>query len=288
MLALQIILLSLKSTNMPVSSDMIGSEVDDSELLDYLNVAGLPARFASLADATVIVAGISLPVHSTILAANSSIFTEAFLTGTEDTNADGRRSISVPVTAHSLLDVRTALTYLYERTVDSTVPLKLGGSVSQAQAILSFAHKHSMKCVLQECESSLIKNVAHSTGLQLHTKNATLVLRWLALAESCGLNRFTASLEQFVIANCQAVFWRMPDSQKAMISVDSLLRILRGLVCCVSRPSEQVVSPVSRQVSVETLLDWQLDKITEDSSDCDPASAPCSSAASSDGFSLFD
>ena len=199
---------------MPVSSDLVRSEANYGELLDYLTVAGLPERFGSLADATLVVAGTPLPVHNAILAANSPIFTEAFIAGTEDTNADGRRSITVPRTDHSLLDVRTALNYLYERTVDSTAPQKLGGCVSQVQSILSFAHKYSMTCVLQECESSLIKKVDHRTGFKLQTTNAAGVLRWLALAESCGLNRLIASLEQFVIANCQAVFWRMPDSQK--------------------------------------------------------------------------
>ena len=116
--------------------------------------------FASLADALLIVEGQKMPVHSTILAANSDVFAQMFVEATEQ-HPIFKHLMEVPLPGDSLKDVFTTLHYLYKGcTIWLASALEISGP-EDAMSLAKFAHKYGIEPVLQACQEYLVAAVEH-------------------------------------------------------------------------------------------------------------------------------
>ena len=113
------------------------------------------------------------------------------------TSRKNRKSkFTVPLVTDSLGTVCIALKYLYDRLASRKRPETLGESLDEAEAVLGFAHKYDMKNILEECEPYLVQAVtAGTTELDV----SETAVRWLALAEGCGLGTLLAHIELHII-----------------------------------------------------------------------------------------
>ncbi len=115
---------------------------------------GLPAAFADMSDAILLVDDARLPVHKAILAANSAVFAELFMT------ASAQQSLSlleVPLPGNRMWDVYTALKYLYRGCTPCASSSPEIKSTDDAKALVLFAHQYAIKSLLNACEEFLVK-----------------------------------------------------------------------------------------------------------------------------------
>ncbi|KAL3158794.1 hypothetical protein ABBQ32_011521 [Trebouxia sp. C0010 RCD-2024] len=192
--------------------------------------------FASLADAHLVIEGIRLPVHSTILAANSDILAQIFAEATAQHPT--QRQLEVPLPGDSLRDVSTALRYFYK---GCTVWLANALEISEALNTISlakFAHKYGIEPLLQACQDSLIIAVQlnpESAGSEtLRTQYWTIMAQVVDVAETCGMWKRLAHCEFCIIANEHSDFWTHPAMLSDQVSKHSLLRMLRSFKHVVS------------------------------------------------------
>lgn len=188
--------------------------------------------FASLADALLIVEGKKLPVHSTILAANSNVFAEMFVEATER-HPISKHLLEVPLPGDSLKDVSTALQYLYKGCT-----VWLGGALvisgpDDAMSLAKFAHKYGIEPLLQACENSLVAAVGQiSRGSRAFEQESLgtieLMARVTDLAETCGMKELLGHCEFFMITSGDKSLWAHPALLSDQVSRHSLLTMLRA------------------------------------------------------------
>ncbi|KAL0044723.1 hypothetical protein WJX82_006897 [Trebouxia sp. C0006] len=120
---------------------------------------GLPAAFADMSDAILLVDDARLPVHKAILAANSAVFAELFMT------ASAQQSLSlleVPLPGNRMWDVYTALKYLYRGCTPCASSSPEIKSTDDAKALVLFAHQYAIKSLLNACEEFLSKGLQYN------------------------------------------------------------------------------------------------------------------------------
>lgn len=139
----------------------------------------LPVTLQQMADVKLVVEGVELPAHKTILAANSKVFAELFTS-----QAAGSSQSEVPLADESLQDTTIALTYLYRNCVPSTDAQSVDSL--EARALIRFGHKYGMQGMLDAVESVLISYLQQDFG-KLIDDNADIAT-WTATAEKYGPN----------------------------------------------------------------------------------------------------
>ena len=171
---------------------------------DHLRLPGLPEQFSLLADAHLAAEGKLVPVHKTLLAVGSPIFSDLFVSAT-NRSADTDR---FPMPGHTVADICTSLKFLYKRTTTEAkdTPSKgLWNSVEDARPIIQFAHKFNMQTILQECDTCLSQKAeTDSTGI---FRDDDSTVAWAALAEECGLKKLLANAELYMVKNVDPAFW---------------------------------------------------------------------------------
>jgi len=233
-------------------ADTYEPDLPQSELPDHLHVPGLPERFALLAYTVLMVENTALPVHSQILAYNSPVFSEMFLTALTSSKNEESKLI-VPLVNDTLGTVCIALEYLYDRCANRKGPETVGDSLDEAEAVLGFAHKYDMKNILEECESCLVQAV---TAGRLELDVSETAVSWLALAEDCGLSTLLAHIELHIIKFSDSNFWSLSDDTRETISKDSLLRIMRGMSYYIDQQAFGAPR-CELHVNIPTLVLWQ-------------------------------
>ncbi len=256
----------------------------------HLHCSGLPKQSVLLADARLVVDGHQIPVHKSLLALASPMFSDWFLSSVpSDASAD---KDCYPMPGHTVADICASLKFLYQRTAvqSAETPSKdLWKSVADARPIIQFAHKFDMQTILQECDTCLSQKAGEANGKLIFRDNDTAVA-WAALAEECGLSTLLASAELFMVMNADPEFWQSPVFATHKLSSTCMLRMLRAAqqymiswsatfavraphadweqsqcktcyervycrrCCSSSYPDKQ---PSASHVSLSTLIDWQ-------------------------------
>ena len=159
---------------------------------------GLPASVAALSDTILKVDGTNLPVHRAILAINSPVFADLFAYALSRGSKTSR--LEIPLVGDEVLDVRTALEYLYKGcTICSSSALLLKSS-DDARSLVKFAHKYNITSLVEACETYLVDCLQQTGHHDFFTSTEALV-EWTALAEECELNTFLAHCEVFIMHN---------------------------------------------------------------------------------------
>ncbi len=199
-----------------------------ASLDQHLHCSRLPQQFALLADAHLVVEGQLLPIHKSLLAAGSPVFSDWFLSSAKaDSSTD---EDCYPMPGHTVADICATLRFLYRRTATQAAetPSKdLWESVADARPITQFAHKFNMQTILQECDMCLSQKAGEADGKLIFRDNDTAVA-WAALAEECGLSTLLASAELFMVMNADPEFWQSPVFATHKLSSSCLLRMLRA------------------------------------------------------------
>jgi hypothetical protein len=248
---------------MPVINDTADEPVSRPEYMQ-----GLSDVYVGMADTVLVVEGLELPVHRHLLAANSDVFASLLTSSLHDQPNNAR--LRVPLVDDSSLEISTVLGYLYRHCKFSIGlgPVRLK-SLDDVRALVKFAHKYNMEEVLQGCEACLIDEVQklsqHGTWV-LFTRNE-MVVAWTELAEQCGLNRFLAYCERFMIHDHDASFWHDPSVKADRLSHECLLQVLRGQQSYRRNAHAYVQAlrgaPISRggsrdfDVGIDSLMEWQ-------------------------------
>lgn len=211
-----------------------------------------------MADVKLVVEGVELPAHKTILAANSKVFADLFTSqaSAAPSNSGVPQVPLVPLVGESLQDATTALTYLYRNCVPSTHAQSVASR--EARALIRFGHKYGMQGMLDAIESVLISYFQQDCW-ELIDDNAD-VATWTATAEKYGLRRLLAHCEDFMIKDDDESLWH----DKALVGDDvsraSLLRVLRGLQHSrlkMKQGSKNCRPAEEFDADIPTLLEWQ-------------------------------
>lgn len=190
---------------------------------------GMPAAFADMSDAILLVDGAKFPVHKAILAANSAVFAELFVT------ASAQQSYSlleVSLPGNTIWDVYTALKYLYKGCTLCTSSSPEIKSTDDAKALVLFAHKYGIQNLLDACECYLVelaKGDMSDDGpvLCLFTNN-NAIASWTELAGTCELDKLLADCELSMIKDMDLTLWCDLAMTSGKISRSSLFRMLRA------------------------------------------------------------
>lgn len=205
---------------------------------------GLPAAFADMSDVILLVDDAKLPVHKAILAANSAVFAELFLT------ASARQSpsvLEVPLPGDNKWDVYTALKYLYKGCTLCTSSSPEIKSTDDAKALVFFAHKYAIQSLLDACECYLVelaKGDMSDDGpedLCLFTSNDA-VASWTELADTCKLDTLLAYCELSMIKDTGLTLWCDLAMTSSKISRSSLFRMLRASQLFIHRSKQKQVN----------------------------------------------
>ncbi len=215
-------------------------------LEDHLRLPEIPEQFASQTDAHLVVEGKHLPVHTALLAVNSPLFSDLFMTATQDraaaASANKVDSLCVPMTGHTLRDTCATLKFLYQRSaldLTETPSKQLWKSLANARVIIKFAHKFYMKGILKECDSCLAAK-AQEEGERKHQplqwfgkekamfSNNEDVVAWAALAEEYGLSKLLATAELYMVKTADSAFWQSQTFAEHRLSQACFMRLLRG------------------------------------------------------------
>lgn len=189
---------------------------------------GLPESVAALTDTILKVDGTDLPVHRAILAVNSPVFADLFAYALSRGSRSSR--LEIPLVGDEVLDVRTALEYLYKGcTVCSSSELHPKSS-DDAKSLVKFAHKYNIRSLVQACETYLLACL-HQRGPSDFFTSAEAIVEWTALAEECELATFLAHCELCMMhdRDRSKPLWSHPAMTSDHISRRCLLRMLRGL-----------------------------------------------------------
>jgi len=209
------------------TTSMAGTK-EFSPQADYMD--GLPAAFADMSDAILLVDDARLPVHKAILAANSAVFAELFMT------ASAQQSLSlleVPLPGNRMWDVYTALKYLYRGCTPCASSSPEIKSTDDAKALVLFAHQCAIKSLLNACEEFLVKLAQGDLsdgglpGYYLFT-NFDAIASWTKLADVRHLDTLLAHCEVAMINYADMHLWCDPAITSIKISRGSLVRMLRA------------------------------------------------------------
>ncbi len=199
-----------------------------ASLVQHLRCSSFPEQFALLADAHLVVEGQLLPIHKSLLAAGSPVFSDWFLLSAKaDSSID---EDCYPMPGHTVADICASLKFLYQRTAvqSAETPSKdLWKSVADAGPIIRFAHKFNMQTILQECDTCLSQKAGEADGKLIFKENDTAVA-WAALAEECGLSTLLANAELFMVKSADPKFWQSPVFAKHKLSSSCMLRMLQA------------------------------------------------------------
>ena len=188
---------------------------------------GLPGPVAALTDTVLKVDGTDLPVHRAILAINSSVFADLFAYALSRRSKTTTR-LEIPLVDDDVEDVRIALGYLYRGcAISSSSALQLK-SCDDAKSLVKFAHKYSIRSLLDACETYLVNCLQHLEHGVFFTDTKAWV-DWTALAEECELDTLLAHCELFMINDKGRSKLCHTAMTSDKISRQCLLRMLRGL-----------------------------------------------------------
>lgn len=203
-------------------------EEEFSPRADYMD--GLPAAFADMSDAILLVDDAKLPVHKAILAANSAVFAELFMTASAQ---QSNSLLEVPLPGDRMWDVYTALKYLYKGCTPCASSSPEIKSTDDARALVLFAHKYGINSLLDACEEFLVKlaqgdmSDGGTKGFHLFT-SFDAVASWTELADDCNLDILLAQCELSMIKDADMDLWCDPAMTSGKISRSSLVRMLRA------------------------------------------------------------
>lgn len=190
----------------------------------HLHLPGLPADYARLADAHLVVEGV--PIHKCLLAVWSPVFSDLFLLATPSTT-EGMESFPLP--GHTVADICTSLKFLYKRTTmeaAETPSKNLWQSIEDARPIVQFVHKFNMRTILQEFDTCLARQAAASSERIFMDDNS--IVAWAALAEECGLKTLLAHAELFMVKIRARAFWQSPAFDQHKLSNSCMRRMLQA------------------------------------------------------------
>ena len=100
-------------------------------------MSSLPASFQEMADVLLVVEGVDLPAHKAILAANSAVLADLFVSLATAASRLKAGLPEIPMLGESLQNVTTALTYLYRNCVFSSDARPINSS-EDATALIKF------------------------------------------------------------------------------------------------------------------------------------------------------
>ena len=83
----------------------------EHNLDDHLHLPGLPENFALLVDAPLVAEGKLVPIHKSLLAAGSPVFSDLFLSASNSNKPED----CFPMLGHTVADICTVLKFLYKR-----------------------------------------------------------------------------------------------------------------------------------------------------------------------------
>ena len=218
-----------------VSASDVQAPIDSCSLKAVNYMDGVSAAFMDMADTVLIVNGVRLPIHRAILAASSKVFAEVFAATMTD---KATCKLEVPLTGDKLEDVRTSLKYLYKGCKVSRAgfgSLNIQ-SLGNAQSLVRFAHKYSMDDWLLGTEDylmdlALVDASAAAVGPEVNKlfTSTEAIIGWTVLAEECGLARFGACCEFFMVNSRDTMLWQHPAFLSANISRECTMRLLCSL-----------------------------------------------------------
>lgn len=237
---------------------------DDAPVTRPEYMQGVSDVYVGMADIVLVVEGVELPVHRDLLAANSDVFASLLVSSLPGklNNAKPR----IPLVDDTLSEILTVLGYLYRHRKFSIGqgPVQ-PKSPDDVRALVKFAHKYNMEELLEGCEAYLIDEVPKTSGdTYVLFKRNELVVAWTELAEQCGLKRFLAYCERFMIQDHDKSFWHDPSVKAGRLSQNCLLRVLRGQQVNRQKAWAYIrAQPLVRKgskdfdVDIGTLLEWQ-------------------------------
>lgn len=243
---------------------------------------GLPAAFVDMSDTVLLVDDAKLPVHKAILAANSAVFAELFMTASAQ---QSHSLLELPLPGDRMWDVYTALKYLYKGCTPCASSSPEIESTDDARALVLFAHKYGINSLLDACEEFLVElaqgdmSDGGAKGFRLFT-SFDAVASWTELADDCNLNSLLAHCELSMIKNSDMDLWCDPAMTSGKISRSSLVRILRASQLFIHRSTrdqakhQHVDRPIFKgsphtvthrssavaldhHVDIETLMQWK-------------------------------
>ena len=220
-----------------------------SYLAEYLNV--LPAPIASRTDAILIVGEDRFPVHSAMMAANSALFDELFLTA--EAEQPKELMLEIPLSGDQASDVHIYAGYPLQRCRECvTTSFPRIKSIDDAKAVITFAHKYTCTSLLEACEAYLVglaqKDMSGDSGDQYHLFSSNqAILFWTELAEACHMDTLLAHCELSMVKDRDELLWRHPALTSGKISRSCLLRLLRASHLAIQRIN----------VDIATLKRWK-------------------------------
>jgi hypothetical protein len=181
------------------------------DVKDFPHLKNQSAEFIELADAEAVINGITIPMHSHVLAKNSKVFAQFFSSLTEDDDGSKRGTPGKPTSVthwfdgESLETVIMILLLFYnpenkpighlfqsgymDFTHKALGPAFLKYGLGSHESIIKFADKLDCRCILDEIDKS-----EHEVRLVW-----TDPLGWLVLGRALGLYRITnAALNRIV------------------------------------------------------------------------------------------
>jgi len=209
---------------------------------DYMD--GLPAAFADMSDAILLVDDAKLPVHKAILAANSAVFAELFMTATAQQSLS---LLEIPLPGDRMWDVYTALKYLYRGCTPCASSSPEIKSTDDAKALVLFAHKYGINTLMNACEHYLVELAQGDMSddgpedLCLFT-SCDAFASWTELAEMCNMDTLLAHCELSMIKDEDMDLWCNPAMTSGKISRGSLVRMLRASQLFIHRSKEKHVN----------------------------------------------
>lgn len=228
----------------------------ETRLDAHLHVSGLPEKFALLVDAHLVVEEERLPVHTTVLAMASPIFSDLFISFA---NSKESHRHETPLSGHTVQEVCAVLEYLYQRHANTSLQTpsrSLWESPAAARSIIKFAHKYDMFVIVLECDAFLCQRAEENPSSIF--QNIETTVAWAALAEECNMKTFLSHAEFHMVSSKDRNLWQHPAFAKHGLSSASLLRMLRAaqmnLEQKLFKPSSVLISA---HVSSTILLSWQ-------------------------------
>lgn len=202
--------------------------IDNADFDDHL-LPGLAEQFASQTDAYLHADNGYIPVHSAVLAIQSSVFADMFKVASD--NAHRRNGkICISTTSHTFADVCTAIKFLYRWTTSdwkNTPSKDMWRDINTARPILQFAHKFNMQRVLNDCDLCLSRKAQEDQGRKLFSHSDAVVL-WAVLAEECNLTNLLAHAELFMAKTVTPKPWLRDNPVTSQLSAACLFRVLRA------------------------------------------------------------
>ncbi len=225
---------------------------------------GVSDVYKEMADTILVVEGVELPVHRDLLAANSDVFASLLISSLPDKS--NRARLRIPLVDDTLSEILTVLGYLYRhrKFIIGQGPVQ-PNSPDDVRALVKFAHKYNMEELVKGCEAYLIDEVQKTSHQEyVLFKRNELVVAWTELAEQCGLKRFLAYCERFMIQDHDESFWHDPAVKADRLSHDCLLRVLHGQQAHRQKAWAYIRTlPLTRKgskdfdVDIKTLMEWQ-------------------------------